>query len=132
MTDEWIWRQAMTAARLPRNDQLKKYASELRTNATKQENHLWYDFLRNYPIRFKRQYIIGSYIADFYCANAKLVVELDGGQHYEENGLVLNDLVRSEYFESLGLKVLRFTNTELMKQFESVCMTINMVVKERL
>jgi very-short-patch-repair endonuclease len=121
----------MELNRLPRNKQLSKNASSLRNNATKQENHLWYDFMRNYPVRFNRQRIIGNYIADFYCANAKLVVELDGGQHYEVSGLTEHDNIRSEYFESLGLEVLRFTNTEVMQQFESVCYTIDKAVKER-
>jgi very-short-patch-repair endonuclease len=122
----------MELKRLPRNDRLKENATALRNNATKQENHLWYDFLRNYPVRFNRQRIIGNYIADFYCANAKLIIELDGGQHYEVGGLTEQDNIRTEYFESLGLKVMRFTNTEIMQQFDSVCYTIDKEVKDRM
>ena len=66
------------------NKNIISLARELRKNMTKEEKHLWYDFLRTYPIRFMRQKIIGRYIADFYCAKANLVIELDGSQHYEK------------------------------------------------
>ena len=70
---------------LPYQEKLTPRARELRKKATKQENHLWYDYLKDYPIRFKRQKPISSFIADFYCHAARLVVELDGSQHYDEN-----------------------------------------------
>ena len=66
------------------NKQLVPLAKQLRKEMTKEERHLWYDFLRSYPVRFSRQKVLGKYIADFYCAEAKLVIELDGSQHYED------------------------------------------------
>lgn len=69
------------------NKALTPIARKLRKDMTREERHLWYDFLREYPIRFLRQKVIGSYVVDFYCAAAKLVVELDGSQHYEEKGI---------------------------------------------
>ena len=114
----------------PRNEKLLTNARNLRKNMTKEEWHLWYDFLRDYPIRFRRQEIIGSYIADFYCSSAALIVELDGSQHYEEAGII-HDQERTEYFESLGLRVLRFSNVDVMSKFRGVCEAIDLVVKER-
>ena len=96
----------------------------LRKNATKEENHLWYDFLKNYPIRFTRQKVLGKYIADFYCAQAKLVVELDGKQHYTEVGLE-KDIDRTEYLKTFGIKVLRFTNGQVLYHFKRVCDNID-------
>ena len=72
---------------LPYQKKLIPRAQELRKKATKQENHLWYDFLHNYPVRFQRQKTIDSFIVDFYCHEARLVIELDGSQHYDEQGL---------------------------------------------
>ena len=72
---------------LPYKNKLIPRAKELRKNATRQENHLWYDFLRSYPVRFQRQKTIGSFIVDFYCHAAKLVIELDGSQHYTDQGV---------------------------------------------
>jgi len=72
---------------LPRNKHLKLPARELRKNSTKQENHLWYDFLCKFSPRFIRQHIINSYILDFYCHKAELAIELDGSQHYEKDAL---------------------------------------------
>ena len=95
---------------------LKNYARELRSNATKEENTLWYQYLRNYPVRFRRQCPMGQYIVDFYCAKARLVIELDGSQHYETDGIV-NDAVRTSYLESLGLKVLRFSNKQINRNY---------------
>ena len=66
------------------NKQLVPLAKQLRKEMTKEERHLWYDFLRAYPVRFSRQKVLGKYIADFYSAEAKLVIELDGSQHYED------------------------------------------------
>ena len=82
-------------------------AKELRANMTPEEKHLWYDFLREYPIRFQRQKTIGNYIADFYCAEASLVIELDGSQHYEEKNKE-SDAERTAFLESYGLTVIRF------------------------
>ena len=103
----------------------------LRKNMTKEENHLWYDFLRKNEYKFIRQKIIGRYIVDFYCAQAKLVIELDGAQHYEEKGLK-KDEERTKYLESYGLKILRIPNTEINKNFDGVCEYINKIVKQSL
>ena len=74
---------------------IKQYARTLRNQMTKEERHLWYDFLKPYPVRFLRQYIVDRYIVDFYCPSAKLVIEVDGSQHYESEGLVY-DKIRTE------------------------------------
>ena len=116
---------------LPRNKELKTLSTQLRNNATKEENKLWYEFLRTYPVRFNRQRIVGNYILDFYCAKAKLAVELDGSQHYEDNG-VKNDEIRTKYLESLGLEVLRFSNLEVNESFYEVCTVIDQAVKNRM
>ena len=112
---------------LPRNKKLKPFSTQLRNEMTPEEKHLWYDFLRTYPIRFNRQRIIGSYIADFYCDQAKLVIELDGEQHYL-NDAPEYDAARTAYFESLGITVLRFDNSEIKREFEAVCRTIEAIV----
>lgn len=98
---------------------------------TKEERHLWYDFLRTCPIRFRRQELIGNYIADFYCDKAMLVIEIDGSQHYEVEALEY-DRKRSAYFNSLNIEVLRFTNIEVTKNFEGVCEAILFNVNKRL
>jgi len=104
-------------------------AKELRKNATPEENHLWYDFLRNYPVRFQRQKAIDHFIADFYCHAAKLVIELDGSQHYEEQHKRYDDF-RTEILEGYDLTVIRFTNTQVKKNFEGVCQYIDQVVRK--
>ena len=108
-----------------KNKSLTSNAQTLRKNMTKQERHLWYDFLKTLPITFHRQKVIGKYIVDFYCAEYKLVIELDGSQHYEHNG-ILKDSKRDEYLESLGLSVLRYSNLDVDKNFSGVCKDILM------
>ena len=98
---------------------------------TPEERHLWYDFLKSYPVRFLRQKVIDEYIADFYCSKAKLVIELDGSQHYEEKGL-LKDKIRTEKIQNRGLTVLRIPNNEIRKNFYNVCTYIDRVVQELL
>ena len=98
---------------------------------TKEERHLWYDFLREYPIRFLRQKVIDNYIADFYCHKARLVIELDGSQHYERDGL-LKDKIRTERIENRGLTVIRIPNNEVMGNFDGVCEYIDLLVKDSL
>lgn len=90
---------------------------------------MWYDFLRTYPLLFLRQKIIGGYIADFYCAKAGLIVEIDGSQHYQD-GAAEYDAARTEYFGSLGLKVVRLSNIEVNKNFRGVCKYIDKIVNE--
>ena len=102
------------------NPDLTKNAKALRKNMTKEERHLWYDFLRTYPVRFLRQKVIDRYIVDFYCHSARLVIELDGSQHYEEQGL-LRDRIRTERIENRDLTVLRIPNNEINYNFDGVC-----------
>ena len=103
----------------------------LRKNMTPEERHLWYDFLKTYPIRFNRQKIIGKYIVDFYSAKAKLIIELDGSQHYEENG-ILKDAERTKFLEQYGFKIIRITNNEIKGNFKGVCEYIDLCVKQSL
>ena len=98
---------------------------------TKEERHLWYDFLRQYPIRFLRQKIIDNYIVDFYCHEARLIIELDGSQHYEKNGL-LKDKIRTEKIETRNLTVIRIPNNEVNQNFDGVCEYIDRWVKASL
>ena len=109
----------------------RRKAQTLRKNQTKEENHLWYDFLKSYPVQFKRQYQVGPYYADFYCYKAALVIELDGSQHYEDEGAAY-DAQRTAYLNAQGLKVLRFANTDIWKNFAGVCETIDAEVRRRL
>ena len=90
---------------------------------TKEERHLWYDFLKPLPVTWNRQKVIGPYIVDFYCAQANLVIELDGSQHYEEQGQRL-DRSRDQYLSSLGLTVLRYSNLDIAQNFDGVCQDI--------
>ena len=113
------------------NSKLTANAKVLRKNMTKEERHLWYDFLRSYPIRFLRQKVIDNYIVDFYCHEARLIIELDGSQHYEEKGL-LKDNIRTEKIESRNLIVIRIPNNEVNKNFRGVCEYIDLCVKESL
>ncbi len=113
------------------NTKLTDNAKMLRKNMTKEERHLWYDFLRTYPIRFLRQKVIDNYIVDFYCHEARLIIELDGSQHYEEKGL-LKDKIRTEKIENRNLTVIRIPNNEVNKNFRSVCEYIDFFVKESL
>ena len=106
-------------------------AKELRRNMTPEEKHLWYDFLRKYPVRFLRQKVIGSYIVDFYCAKANLVIELDGSHHGYENE-TKKDEKRTKFLESLGLKVIRIPNYEVNDNFLYVCRYIDNSVEESL
>ena len=114
----------------PRNDRLLSYARELRSTMTKEERTLWHRFLKSYPLRFRRQEIIGNYIADFYCAAAKLVIELDGSQHFAP-GQQLRDAVRTVYPGDLGLTVLRIPNNAVNCDLPAVCAQIEETVRAR-
>ena len=116
---------------MEQNRKLKPNAQQLRKRLTKEEAQLWYQFLCRYPQRFRRQYIIGSYIVDFYCHQAKLVIELDGSQHYTPEEIEY-DKKRTVYLENLGLQVLRFSNLDVIRKFPNVCEAIDLAVKERL
>ena len=113
------------------NKDIVPLAKELRKNMTPEEKHLWYDFLRKYPIKFSRQKIIGNYIVDFYCARANLVIELDGWQHGLEDE-TQKDEKRTEYLESLGLRVARIPNYQINDNFLYVCRYIDSLVEESL
>ncbi len=106
-------------------------AKNLRKNATKQENHLWYDFLSKYEVRFQRQKAIDNFIADFYCHKARLIIEIDGSQHYTEEGRQ-KDEFRTEILEEYGLTVIRFTNHQINTNFRGVCDYIDAVVRASL
>jgi len=95
------------------------------------ERKIWYLFLRNYPVKIYKQRIIGRFIVDFYCASAQLVIEVDGSQHYEPQGMAY-DSERSEFLEALGLKILRFSNRDIDRDFRGVCEQIDIIIQNRL
>jgi very-short-patch-repair endonuclease len=107
------------------------FARELRKNMTREERHLWYDFLRTYPHRFVRQKVLGRYIADFYCAEAKLAVELDGSQHFEDENTA-KDARRTAFLNEYGVEVLRIPNCDVNRNFRSVCEYIDAAVRKSL
>ena len=112
------------------NSKLIPRAKELRKNMTRHERHLWYDFLKNYVVAFQRQKTIRSFIADFYCFKARLIIELDGSQHYSAQGLA-SDNERDAILKSCDLEILRFSNRDIDEHFDSVCEVIDRTVKER-
>ena len=99
---------------------LKPYSQRLRREMTKEEKHLWYDFLRKLPYPVKRQHMIGSYIVDFYIAAAFLIIEVDGNQHGEDEQLQ-SDIERDKWLTNEGYRVLRYPNSLLHEHFEDVC-----------
>ena len=113
------------------NKHLIPLAKSLRKNATPQENHLWYDFLRSYTPRFQRQKTIGQFIADFYCEKARLVIELDGSQHFTPEGHTYDE-ARTAAIETVGVTVLRFINRDIDSSFRAVCTQIDAAVQARL
>ena len=115
---------------LPRNRKLNQRAKTFRKNMTPHERHLWFDFLRNYPIKIYRQRIIGNYIADFYCSKAKFIIEVDGSQHYEKDNREY-DGPRTKYFNSLEIKVIRISNKDCDNNFDGVCLSIDREINNR-
>ncbi len=113
----------------PRDPLSLKHARELRRVMTPEERRLWYLFLRGLPVRFRRQEPIGPYIADFYCASAHLIIELDGSQHFEPDAMAY-DAARTAFFAAQGLRVLRFTNADVNQRFQSVCASIHHALSE--
>lgn len=103
-------------------------AKNLRKTGTPQERRLWYEFLSKYEVRFQRQKAIDNFIADFYCHKAKLIIEIDGSQHYTVEGEA-NDELRTEILEGYGLQVIRITNRQINTNFYGVCSYINNTVK---
>ena len=110
----------MKKSAIKKNNDLLDVAKDLRSHMTPQERHLWYDFLKSLPVTVHRQKVIGPYIVDFYIASAKLVIELDGSQHYEEKGM-FDDAKRDAYLHSLGIKVVRIPNNAVNQNFSDVC-----------
>ena len=102
------------------NKRLTKNARSLRREMTKEERHLWYDFLKDLPITIHRQKVFGNYIADFYIASSKIVIELDGSQHFEGEGQK-KDATRDAYFSEIGIRVLRYSNADVNLRFRQVC-----------
>ena len=115
---------------MEKNKELKTNEQSLRKNMTKEEAHLWYQCLCRAKYRFRRQYVIGNYIVDFYCHQAKLVIELDGSQHYTPEEMEY-DKKRTAYLESQGLKVVRFSNLDVMRRFRDVCEAIYQLMEAR-
>ncbi len=116
---------------MPSEKHLQCNARKLRNEMTKQERHLWFDFLRTFDIQFYRQKVIENFIVDFYCSRAKVIVELDGGQHFDDEGLS-SDQKRDARLNTLGYEILRFTNYEVDHNFFEVCEAIRTVVLNRI
>ena len=116
---------------IPKDNSQLENARRLRRDMTPHERKLWYLFLRKYPVEIYKQRIIGRFVVDFYCASAKLVIEADGSQHYDPQGMTY-DAERSEFLSALGLEVLRFSNRDIDKDFDGVCERIDIVIQSRL
>ena len=116
---------------VPKNGEMLPRARELRRSMTLQEQKLWYRFLRKYPVKIYKQRIVESFIVDFYCSKALLVIEVDGSQHYTEQGEAY-DLERSAVLERYGLLVLRFSNLEVEQEFDGVCTLIDKTIQSRM
>ena len=116
---------------MEQNIQQRRRAQKLRHEQTKEENHLWYDFLKTYPVQFRRQYPIGPYYVDFFCYQAKLIVELDGSQHTEPEAIAY-DRARTAFLQKEGYRVLRISNLDVWRNFAGVCEVIDICVKSQL
>ena len=110
------------------NKELTSLAINLRRNMTPQERDLWYQYLRHHPFKFTRQKVLGKYIADFYCASAKLVIELDGSQHYNEKGMEA-DRERTQFLMQYGIRVLRIPNNAVSQNLRGVCDYIDAILQ---
>ena len=105
------------------NPKLTNNAKSLRKGMTKEERHLWYDFLKTLPVTVHRQKVIGQYIVDFYVASERVVIELDGSQHYENDG-IKKDTERDAYLHAQGMTILRYSNADISLRFQAVCQDI--------
>ena len=105
-------------------------ARTLRKNMTVFERKLWYEFLKDYPVRFQRQKPIGNYIVDFYCAKARLVIELDGKGH-NRNSQAIHDIQRATELENMNLEILRIPNPDIINKFNTICLMIDAFVKKK-
>ena len=115
---------------IPKDNSKLESARKLRREMTPHERKLWYLFLQKYPVKIYKQRIVDSYIVDFYCASARLVIEVDGSQHYDPQGKAA-DAKRSAVLERHGLRVLRYSNREIDMEFSAVCEQIDRVIQER-
>ena len=115
---------------IPKDNAQLENARRLRREMTSHERKLWYLFLRKYPAKIYKQRIIGRFIVDFYCASARLVIELDGSQHYEPRGLAY-DAERSQFLMSLGLEILRFSNRDIDRDFRGVCTQTDLIIRKK-
>ena len=113
------------------NKMLTENAKILRNNMTKEEKHLWYDYLRKCHVRFSRQKVLGKYIADFYSAEAKIVIELDGTQHFEKENRIYDEK-RTEFLEQYNLKIIRIPNGEINTNFEGICRYLDKQIEQSL
>ena len=116
---------------IPKDNTQLENARRLRREMTPHERKLWYLFLRKYPIKIYKQRIIDRFIVDLYCASARLVIELDGTQHYETQGAAY-DAERSQFLRALGLEVVRFSNRDIDRDFRGVCTQIDLIIQKRL
>ena len=116
---------------IPKDNSQLENARRLRSEMTPHERKLWYLFLRKYPVKIYKQRIIGRFIVDFYCASAKLVIELDGSQHYEDRN-IKKDADRTAFLEGYGLRVIRIPNNDVGRNFCGVCEYIDAAVKQSL
>ena len=107
----------------PHNKNLKPFARDLRKDMTPEERHLWYDFLRYFPIVVKKQYVIDNFIVDFFIPSKKIAIEIDGSQHYEPEAREADHFRDAELMQ-YGIKVLRYTNFDVQKRFEGVASDI--------
>ena len=122
--------EGLLAMNYKHNKKSVPFARVLRKNMTKEERHLWYDFLKNYDIKFLKQKPIGNYIVDFYCSKANLVIELDGSQHYNKINIE-KDTERTKHLEQYGITVLRIPNNMVNHNFEVVCEYIDNYIKNK-
>lgn len=116
---------------IKKNNKLLENARFLRREMTRHEKHLWYDFLQHYPIKIYKQRIIDNFIADFYCHKARLVIELDGSQHYTHEGKSYDE-ARTEIINQYGIKVIRYSNLDIDEKFDGVCFEIDRIIQERI
>ena len=121
----------MEKVSIKKDNNLLENARRLRREMTRHEKHLWYDFLQHYPVKIYKQRIIDNFIADFYCHKARLVIELDGSQHYTPEGKSYDE-ARTEVLERYGLQVMRFSNLDIDEKFDGVCYMIDKAIKERI
>ena len=120
----------MPVTNLPYDSRLNERAKELRRKMTPQERKLWHRFLKDYSIKIYKQRVIKFFVVDFYCAEARLVIELDGSQHYTEQGKEYDEQ-RTAILEQYGVQVLRFTNLDVDRHLDAVCAQIDSTIERR-